>query len=130
MSPLPFLAPCVRTLTGGGWNAEVPSSTAGAQLAAHVVAASRATAAAAAFAAATTRLPPRAWVRVMVGLGSAAVARRYSRAREVNCRQVESKRDRRANLQVVCVLAELPVGDEPLEALDLIALVREERTDE
>src|ERR1700733_6180643 len=33
-------------------------------------------------------------------------------------------------LQVVGVLAELPVGDEPLEALDLVALVGQERPDE
>src|ERR1700756_4001877 len=32
--------------------------------------------------------------------------------------------------EVVGVLAELPVGDEPLEALDLVALVRQERSDE
>src|SRR6516165_2625092 len=32
--------------------------------------------------------------------------------------------------QVVGVLAELPVGDEPLETLDLVALVRQERSDE
>src|SRR5208282_5793815 len=34
------------------------------------------------------------------------------------------------NSQVICVLAELPVGDEPLEALDLVALEGEERRHE
>src|SRR5262249_47663316 len=51
------------------------------------------------------------------------------------CRQVDARprRDcafRAGGSQVVRVLAELPVSDEPLEALDLIALVREERSHE